>query len=45
MDEWLNGVLIFVVADWHNADIISLTMVKTSWGFGFTDPPFWYAYH
>ncbi|KAF7949508.1 uncharacterized protein EAE97_003017 [Botrytis byssoidea] len=30
---------------WHNADIISLTMIKSSRGYGFIDPPNRFAYH
>ncbi|ATZ46289.1 hypothetical protein BCIN_01g09130 [Botrytis cinerea B05.10] len=30
---------------WHNADIISLTMIKSSRGYEFIDPPLRYAYH
>ncbi|TGO22509.1 hypothetical protein BPAE_0165g00240 [Botrytis paeoniae] len=30
---------------WHNADIISLTMIKSSRGYGFIDPPIRFAYH
>ncbi|KAF7958995.1 hypothetical protein EAE96_002515 [Botrytis aclada] len=30
---------------WHNADIISLTLIKTSRGYAFIDPPLRFAYH
>ncbi|KAF7894447.1 uncharacterized protein EAF01_009898 [Botrytis porri] len=30
---------------WHNADIISLTMIKTYRGYGFVDPPIRFAYY
>ncbi|KAF5878136.1 putative phosphoglycerate mutase protein [Botrytis fragariae] len=30
---------------WHNADIISLTMIKSSRGYRFIDPPNRFAYH
>ncbi|THV52350.1 hypothetical protein BGAL_0081g00010 [Botrytis galanthina] len=30
---------------WHNADIISLTMIKSRRGYGFIDPPLRFAYH
>ncbi|KAF7906613.1 hypothetical protein EAF00_000892 [Botryotinia globosa] len=30
---------------WHNADIISLAMIKSSRGYGFIDPPSRFTYH